>query len=283
MKRLVFLLALGLGIAACTDDPAVQQWAVDHGVASNTALPATATAPVAPPSTTATSTAAPSPASTTAPVSVPGMTNNYVKTFNPLDVAIAGPGYFCVATRPNPQSLDDIFFTRYGHFEFDFVPAASSTPEAGSGPGTWRLMTPDGLYVLGFTTQSTQLPAEARGTTLSTFTLGGSGGPTLTAAPIGVDAMANPTFEPRFNFQGQLTNQTQAPVDSDGNDQLIYLAIAQFDAPGGLNAHPGETTYNWISDAGTIDVGIAGVRAEPDSVPRPVGAANLIRPETLEE
>lgn len=277
MRRLAPLLA-ALALAGCLDNPDVARYAADHGASAT----ASATVPVAAPTAAASTAAAP----TTAPAAtgVPGGTGNYVKTFAPLDLAIAGQGYFCVATRPDPQSLDDVFFTRYGHFELDFVPAASPTPEAGGGAGTWRLMTPDGLYVLGFTSPGATPPPEARGTTLSTtFTLGGSGGPMVTAAPILIDAQANPTFEPRFNFQGQLFNQTQAPVDANGDDQQVYLAIAQFDTPAGLHAHPGESTYNWVPDAGAIDVGIAGVQAGPAQLPRPVGASNLIRPETLEE
>src|SRR5262245_40943021 len=112
------LVAVALSLSACLDDPAVRE---RLGVDENGRAIGT-------PSPTATSSSSPSPEPSPAvtpsasPVA-PGVTGRYEKTFDPLDLAIAGPGYFVLSTKPNPQSFDEVLFTRRGEFELAFVPA----------------------------------------------------------------------------------------------------------------------------------------------------------------
>jgi hypothetical protein len=60
------------------------------------------------------------------------------------------------------------------------------------------------------------------------------------------------------------------------------VAIVQFERPAGLKPVAGFPGYTYDPEAGVVSVGIAGVTTPAAGVPRPVGDANLIRPETLE-
>ncbi|MOA65527.1 hypothetical protein D3C78_1919480 [compost metagenome] len=62
----------------------------------------------------------------------------------------------------------------------------------------------------------------------------------------------------------------------------MYLAIVQFERPHALKRVAGYPAFEYTQDAGVVSVGIAGMTTAPAGVPRPVGDANLIRPETLE-
>lgn len=304
MSRLRWLAALVVatsGLAACIDDPAVRErLGIDENgspapVVSPTSFgrpteapdrPATGEAPVstAPaPTPSASGEAVPTPHPS--PAGVPGAKGNYVRTYDPLDLAISGPGYFVLSTELAPRSFDDLLFTRQGRFELRFVPEASPAPGATGtpfgGPGRFRLVTPEGLYVLGYDyegPEGTRVPAESSGSSYAAaFTL-----ETIEAGPLAVDAVVNSNLRPHFNFKGQLLNQEQPPLGADREPRQLFVAIAQVEKPEALVARPGLPAYTWRFEAGVVRVGFAGVRGGEAAIRRPVGEANLILPETIE-
>lgn len=293
--RLPLLLAVSaLALSACLDDPAVRE---RLGVDENgrpigaSASPAPATpAPAASvaPSRSPEATPTPSP-SASASGGVPGATGRYHKTWDPLDIALSGPGYLVLSTRPDPRTLDDLLFTRYGELDLKYVPAGSPAPGATTvaGPGAWRLQTPEGLHVLGFDYEGEDdapHPAEAQGRDFeSAFTLGAGSSSRLSAGPLALDSLKNPDLVPAFNFKGQLTHRNRPPLGADGEPRQMFVAIARVQNPQALKAQPGLSAYRYVPEAGVLQVGIAGIRATEGSLPRPVGDAVLVMPETVEE
>lgn len=289
------LVVATLSLSACLDDPAVRaKLGVDENgspLPSPTPSGAVVASPAAvvSPSPVPSASISPAPSTSPSPSPQPGVTGHYVETFDPLDLAIAGPGYFVVATRPDPQGMADLRFTRLGRFDLQFTPTGSPAP--GNAPavnnGTWTLKTGEGLTVLGFSYQGpdgTPAPPEARSDYYQgAFTLGGGGSALVTAGPLIVDASANLNFAPGFNFKGQLLSQNKPPVDADGNPRQLFVAVAQFDHPEKLEPQQGFPGFKWNTDVGNIYVGIAGIVSPRASVPRPVGDANLIRTGTLEQ
>lgn len=299
--RLPILLAvMSVTLAACLDDPAVRE---RLGVDENgrpigaSASPVAAASPSASPSPSFIPFPSRSPAVTPSPTAtvtpgpggVPGATGHYRNTWDPLDIALSGPGYLVLSTRPDPRTLEDLLFTRYGSLDLKYVPSGSPAPGAGTvaGPGEWRLQTSEGLHVLGFNYEGNDdllPPAEAQGRDLeSAFTLGAGSATRVVAGPIVLDSLRNPSLSPAFNFKGQLTNQNRPPTGVDGEPRQVFVAIARLQNPQALKPQPGLPTYRYTPEAGVIQVGIAGVRATEGGLPRPVGDAVLIMPETVEE
>jgi hypothetical protein len=207
-----------------------------------------------------------------------------VRTDRPLDVAIDGPGYLVLATRPDPRDWADVVFTRAGGLHLEFLQAASPLPgSAGypvTGPGEWTLRDPAGRFVLGFEPgqdPSRLAPPETRGTAYtSVFGLGrGAAGPIRLPSPAGLAPDA------WLDFQGRLTIAGQPPVDEDGRARFLYLAVAQFELPGKLVQAPGGLRYD--PEAGVVEAGLAGFPAARGDARRPVGDANALAPGYLEE
>jgi hypothetical protein len=293
--RLIALVAATLTLGACLDDPAVRErLGVDEqgrplgpspGATPATPVPSGAPASPTPAASASPTDAAASPGpSPSATTPAPGVTGAYRKTFDPLDLAIAGPGYFVLATRPDPRGFEELLFTRAGQFDLVYVAAGSPAPGMPTvvGPGEWRLMTPEGLYVLGYQYRGEEAalpPSESRSMSFqSAFRMGG----TASVGPIVIDSQSNLNFAPHFNFKGQLLSDQKPPMDTDATPLQVYVAIAQFERPAALKPRAGFPAFTHEPDAGVVAVGIAGITTPPAGVPRPVGDANLLRPETLE-
>lgn len=298
------LTAAALVLASCLDDPAVRERAgldeLGRPLPAGSQPAGEGPAPV--PTRTDERTPGPSSSSSVLPfpsgeapptagpsaTPVPAASGEYVRTFDPLDAAIAGPGFFVLSTQPAPTSMNDLLFTRRGNFDLVFVPEAQPSP--GSvllfGPGTWRLQTPEGYHVLGFDFEGPEgvsLPPESASTNFEiAFTLAGGGGRSVRAAPITLDSRSNPNLLPSWNFKGQLLSLNGPPLGLEGEPRQIYLAVAQLDHPGALQARPALEAYDYRLEAGTVRVGIAGVKPGEAQLPRPVGEANTILPATLE-
>lgn len=282
----LLLAAAAMALASCLDDPAVRERAgldeygrplpdasrfvTDNGTPTPT--PAVGTPPPSPPPTASAS-------------AVPVPTGQLDKTFDPLDAAIDGPGYFVLSTQPSPAAMSDLLFTRHGSFELQFLPEASPAP-LDPGPGTWRLMTAEGLHVLGFDWEGPDggpMPAESSSTSFElAFTLRLATGRTVQAAPIAIDARANPNLWPSWNFKGQLLSINAPPLGAGAEPRQIYLAIAQFDHPQALKPRAALRAFEYAPEAGPARVGLAGVRPGEAQPPRPVGEATMILPATLE-
>lgn len=212
---------------------------------------------------------------------VPSPTVAPRETGNGLDVAIAGPGTFMLAGRVPLTDLAEVYFTRTGSFRWIYHGADPSAP--GPAHPTYRLETPDGLPVLGYTLASeddTRLPTEGSGGSLDALTLDGGRAP---LAPLSFDAVANPAAAARFDYRGRVlldgTAQDQV-LDADGRAWSLYVAVAQPEDVGTLVPLTGAW---WRYDAGRIDAGLAGCPQAPGELPRPVGEANVLKPGWLED
>ena len=211
------------------------------------------------------------------------------RTDRPLDVALTGPGYLVVATRPDPRDWPDVAFVPGGELGLEFRQAASPLPgSAGfpvSGPGAWTLRTHDGRYVLGFELArdpDAYAPPEGRSTAFtSAFALGGVAGGGATVGPLSLDTPAGLAPDAWLDYRGRLTIAGQPPVDAEGRARFMYLAVAQVEDATKLVPLGAERRYDQA--AGLVHVGIAGLPAGRGEAPRPVGDANLLRPGHLPE
>ncbi len=226
-----------------------------------------------------------SPEPTASPAASPTPAPRQVRTDRPLDVAIAGPGFLVVATRPAPRDWADVTFTRQGELTLAFQQAASPLPGAAgfplTGPGEWTLRTPDGRWVLGFELAqdpNRYAPPEGRSTAFqAAFALGGG----AAVGPLRLATSASLRPEAWLDFSGRLTLAGQPPVDEDGRTRFVYLALAQVERPERLVAAPGGG-FRYDPAAGLAQVGLAGLAAGRGEAPRPVGDANRLAPGYLE-
>lgn len=85
-------------------------------------------------------------------------------TQRPTDLALTGNGFFVLSKVKNPQTMNDLVFTRNGSFTFDLEPDASILDTSkltdaqrndltarGVQSGVLRMVNQDGFYVLGVT------------------------------------------------------------------------------------------------------------------------------------
>lgn len=230
-----------------------------------------------------------SPEPTARPSTSPTPAPRRRRTGRPLDVAIAGPGYLVVASRPAPRDWADVALTRHGELNLEFQAAASPLPGAAgfpvTGPGEWTLRTADGRWVLGFELAQDPdryAPPEGRSTAFaSAFALGGVAGGGAAVGPLRLPTSASLRPDAWLDFRGRVTLEGQPPVDEDGRARFMYLAVVQVEAPERLVPAPGGFRYD--PDAGLAHAGIAGLPAARGEAPRVVGDASSLEPGWLEE
>lgn len=91
---------------------------------------------------------------------VTDFTQGAIQTTNrATDLAVQGDSFFILSKVPNPQSFDDLVFTRNGSFHFDFFPDQSVYNTISGNPGGYdpettasgyyRLVNQEGLFVMG--------------------------------------------------------------------------------------------------------------------------------------
>jgi hypothetical protein len=200
----------------------------------------------------------------------------YTKTGVATDLAVSGPAYFVLATKAEPTAVEDLLFTRNGHFALKL-----ETPNPGGPSLQWLKHSDGAFYVLGFShPETTTYPEETSGINESILTVPW-GTATAKATGLGVDAQRNPDAGSKMAFTatGLMQINGQAPFDADGATRLTkYVALAQFEHPESLSAVSGfDGVYRFNPNAGRIFLGVA-----VSGTGRPVGAANLIIPATLE-
>jgi len=234
------------------------------------------TGPVTPgpsgsPGASASPSASPSPSPTASASLAPGA----LRTTNAVgDLAISGPGYFVLATRPDPAGTEDLLFTRHGHFVLKSEPAGALP--------LFRLKHADhGFYVLGFQRAgATGAPDEALGTNGAMLgTLWSD--QAITAAGLAADGDRNPDAGAKlsFDFAGRLLLAGAAPRGTDGSAQPSYVAIATVATPSALKPAPGFAgIYRYAAGAGDVAIGVAVSGAG-----RTVGNVSLILTGKLEE
>lgn len=288
------VLAIAIG---CTDGNAtgVQTSATDPvpGLAENapatpaaksepTPLPSDASGfatPVPPP---APATAPPSP---TQPLSTPGdatstvalpspIPSGYRKTNVPTDLAVSGPAYFVLSTRPDPAGLEDLIFTRDGHFKL--------VAETDNGLNhEWLRHDPDGFNVVAYVRENAgaSAPDERSGTgdALLATTWQGTA---VQATSLALDADRNPDLLAKvaFDYTGRLAIGGADPRASDGQPQATLVTLAQFADPAQLAPLAGFAgMFRYQAAAGTMTLGVA-----VSGPGRTLGNANLLLAGSLE-
>lgn len=175
----------------------------------------------------------PAPPGAATPTPLP---SGLVKTTKPGDLAVSGPGYFVLATKPNPVSTADLLFTRNGHFQL-------KAESAGALP-LFRLRHADyGFHVVGYQIAGgtgAGAPAEATSNSevplLTTW-----GGLQTVAQGLYVDADRNPDAnrDLSFDYTGRMLLKDKAPRGEDAGPVQAYVAIAMFETPDSLVPAPG--------------------------------------------
>lgn len=268
--------ALALASACAVTGPGLPVVLVPRPVAASPPCPSGAPCAEA-------SAGAPSPTPALSPTASPTASPVLaIETDDPLDVAIAGPGYFVLAARWPATDLADLYFTRHGAFRWTYHAAT----DADARPG-YRLESAEGLPVVGYARAGALAtdPSEGRGGDFSSaFDLEGG---RLLPATLAVDALANPGALPQFDFRGQLTVGSDAagtglPRDADGHAWSLFLAVAVPEDPAALVPVAGMPWWRYDPAGGALDVGLAGRPRHPGDLPRPVGDAVVLRPGWLE-
>ena len=229
--------------------------------------------PAGSPSPGASASPAPSPSPTASPS--PGA---------PGDLAISGPGYFVLATKPYPLGLEDLLFTRQGRFRLEAEQIGAVSVQ--------RLRHADhAFYVVGYQIAGTPPEAPAETALEDAVALATSwAGEPVAAFGLYLDADRNPQAQARlgFDFTGRLQLAGAAPRAADGGPATSYVAIAQFDSPDRL--------VPAVGFAGILRYEVSALEADEEAPPggqihlgvavsgagRTVGNANLIRTGTLE-
>ncbi|MFN3432501.1 MAG: hypothetical protein ACK46X_21455 [Candidatus Sericytochromatia bacterium] len=192
-------------------------------------------------------------------------------------MAISGPGYFVLATKPEPTALEDLFFTRDGHFK-----VVKDTSTANGVPmARLRHADHDTFYVVGYAHAGagTGAPDETSGISEAVLATTWYGAATRAAA-LSLDADRNPDATTKLSFDatGALRVAGLAPRGADGNPMQAYVGLAQFERPDDLVTVPGFSGFlRYSPNAGRLFLGVAFT-----GTARPVGTANLIRTGTLE-
>lgn len=216
-------------------------------------------------------TTSPSPGASASPVPA-----GYTKTNVATDLAVSGPGYFVLATKPNPSVLEDLYYTRNGHFKL-------VKENVDGGPAQWRLKhTTSDFYVVGFaiTPGRSDAPDETSG--ISEALLNSQwGGTAVSAVAVSLDAGRNPDAATKLSFSnaGRVSYDGNDPFASDGVQRVAsYVGLVQFEHPEHLVAQPGiDGVYRFAADAGRIFLGVSVT-----GLNRPVGNNNRILVGTLE-
>lgn len=243
-------------------------------------------------------------------------------TNQPSDLGISGNGFFILSKVRNPTSLADLVFTRNGSFHFDYFQKSNTLPNGAAGStGEYRMVNQDGLFVMGFTSNSpsaytanssVNLPGSPVPPTEGAFdsstpitgnpvssTIGGLFGNGFQFQPITIPFQSDPThaqdlnvgFTPKFDAKGWVADSTQnadaplvTPTAPGGTalHEVSFVALANFADPQGLVKDNGSTNFDWNAIAGKMFLGIGGNPNDASGTPNVVGSNNTINPGTLE-
>lgn len=214
------------------------------------------TAPGVSPSPTASG--SPDPAASPTPTPSP---SPFITTGVATDLAVSGPAYFVLSKKKNPTALEDLIFTRHGHFKVVTEGAHHYLKHADY---------PDTFYVQGYTKFSSleDAPDEINGISEAVLTTTWSGSPTSLSA-VAID-LSSDSSKVKFNGQGELTINGVNP-----GGRHTYVGLAQFQQPENLIARP-EYARFYRYTAGPLFLGVAFTGTS-----RPVGTANDILTQTL--
>jgi hypothetical protein len=204
-----------------------------------------------------------------------GSPGPYQATGTAGDLAVSGPGYFVLATKPDPLTTEDLLFTRHGKFRLK--------PEAAGALAIFRLQHADfGFHVVGFTLPggtAAGAPAETRSDGGATLATTWAGQP-VRAAALYLDADRNEEAQTKlaFDYTGRLLVDGAAPRGTDAGPVQAFVAVAQFERPDALVPAAGFAgIYRYAPDAGEVRLGVAVSGAG-----REVGNANLVLTGQLE-
>ena len=220
------------------------------------------------------------------PTPAPSPSGPFTKTQVATDLAVSGPGYFVLSTKPYPTGIEDLLFTRHGKFRFkaDTIGAVA----------VQRLRHADhAFHVVGWQTAGEQasppLETMAEDYAVLATTWGGAN---VGAIGLYLDADRNPTglTQAAFDFTGKLSVAGAAPRVADGGPGAAYVAIAQFDSADRLVpavGFPGIFRYETSAiepdpDEQPPEPGMVRLGVAVSGPGRTVGNANLIVVGSLE-
>lgn len=244
-------------------------------------------APIAPsPGGSTSPSASPSPQASGSPSPSPSPSASagpFTKTGAPGDLAISGPGYFVLATKPAPLGIEDLLFTRHGKFRL-------KAETMGAVP-VLRLRHADhAFHVVGLvaTGEPAAPPAETAGEDQAQLVT--TWGGTLAATGLYLDADRNPQAQTAlaFDYTGKLLVAGAAPRGLDGQAAAAYVVIAQFDSPDRLVpavGFPGIFRYETSAlepEEGEEPGGLVRLGVAVSGAGRVVGNANLVVVGSLE-
>ncbi|HEY9723541.1 MAG TPA: hypothetical protein V6D47_16135, partial [Oscillatoriaceae cyanobacterium] len=200
--------------------------------------------------------------------------SGYHKTDVPTDLAVSGPAYFVLATKPDPQGLEDLVFTRNGHFKL--------VSETDGGLNILRLRhDPDDFHVVAYARENAgeSAPDERSGTGDSVIATTWQG-TAVAADGLALDADRNPDALNKigFDYTGRLQIGGADPRASDGQSEALLLALAEFansSALAPVNGFPGMYRYQAAAGTITMGVGVSGPN-------RTLGDGNLLLDGNLE-
>lgn len=211
------------------------------------------------------------------------------QTTQPTNLAINGDGFFVLSKSPVPQDMSDLVFSRDGNFHFEFL----NGPVAGS--GTWRLVNQDGYFVQGWNTPVSTAnkfgnpPQEAEGTDLSAFTVAS---PNTQGQPVAqtqlqnlqLDMVRNPNASDNWSFddKGMLRVNGAEPRDLANNQANMFVSVAKFANPQGLERVNGGPYFTYNTVAGEIFSGVASNPNATNGALPVVGSTNTLTASALE-
>jgi hypothetical protein len=202
-------------------------------VSSGSAAPGTSPSPTA--STSPDPSASPTPSPSPSPFSTTGVAT---------DLAVSGPAYFVLSAKINPDALEDLVFTRHGHFKM---------VTEGSNHYLKHADHKQAFYVLGYARTSTadDAPDETHGISEAVMTTNWAGSPTM-LSPVSID-LSSDSSKVKFSIQGELLVNSVNP-----GGRHTYVGLAQFEKPEFLTTVSGvDRFYRYTPNALQLFMGVA--------------------------
>jgi hypothetical protein len=221
-------------------------------------LPGASTTATAAPGVSPSPTASGSPDPAASPTPTPSP-SPFTTTGVATDLAVSGPAYFVLSTKKSPTALEDLVFTRHGHFKM-----------VTEGANHYLKHADHAYYVLGHMKISgaDDAPDETNGISEAVLTTTWSGSPSSLGA-VAIDVSSD-SSKVKFTIRGELLINGVNP-----GGRHTYVGLAQFQQPENLIALPAFARF-YRYPAGTLFLGVPF-----SGTSRPVGTANPIKTETL--
>lgn len=207
--------------------------------------------------------------------SASGTLGPYRTTQQPMDLALSGPAFFVLATKPEPTAKEDLLLSRHGHFRMQ--------QEMGARGMVWRLRHGDlGLYVVGFSGPQGPDPQEPEERTqlgdVPLWTRWRDTPASMTALTLDAERNPQANSQLRSDHTGLLQLQLDPPRAEDRSPLRVRLALIEVERPEALLPASGTTLmFRYAPAAGPARLGVAVSGAG-----RVLGSRNLVLTGRLE-